>query len=62
MQLVCVFRELDGKAKMSKSLGNCIYLSEEPEEIQKKIMSMYTDPGHLRQDPEKLKVIRYLLT
>ena len=35
----------DGKAKMSKSLGNCIYLSEEPDEVQKKIMSMYTDPG-----------------
>ena len=42
----------DGKAKMSKSLGNCIYLSDEPEDIKKKIMSMYTDPGHLRvQDP-----------
>jgi tryptophanyl-tRNA synthetase len=37
-------------------LGNCIYLSEEPEEIQKKIMSMYTDPGHLRvQDPGKIE-------
>ena len=46
----------DGKAKMSKSLGNCIYLSEEPDEIQKKIMSMYTDPGHLRvQDPGKIE-------
>lgn len=43
---------LDGKAKMSKSLGNCIYLSDEPEEIKKKVMSMYTDPNHLRvQDP-----------
>lgn len=53
----------DGKAKMSKSLGNCIYLSEEPEEIQKKIMSMYTDPGHLRvQDRARLKVIPYLHT
>ena len=42
----------DGKAKMSKSLGNCIYLSDEPEVIQKKIMSMYTDPTHLRKsDP-----------
>ena len=39
---------IDGKAKMSKSLGNCIYLSDEPEDIKKKIMSMYTDPGHLR--------------
>lgn len=43
---------LDGKAKMSKSLGNCIYLSDEPEEIKKKVMSMYTDPTHLRvEDP-----------
>lgn len=40
----------DGKAKMSKSLGNCIYLSDEPEAIEKKIMSMYTDPTHLRKD------------
>ena len=40
----------DGKAKMSKSLGNCIYLSDEPEEIQTKIMSMFTDPTHLRKD------------
>lgn len=39
-----------GKAKMSKSLGNCIYLSDEPEDIEKKIMSMYTDPTHLRKD------------
>lgn len=43
---------LDGKAKMSKSLGNCIYLSDEPEEIKKKVMSMYTDSNHLRvEDP-----------
>lgn len=43
---------LDGKAKMSKSLGNCIYLSDEVEDIKKKIMSMYTDPNHLRvEDP-----------
>ena len=40
----------DGKAKMSKSLGNCIYLSDEPEDIEKKIMSMYTDPTHFRKD------------
>ena len=46
----------DGKAKMSKSLGNCIYLSEEPEDIKKKVMSMYTDPNHLRvQDPGKVE-------
>lgn len=43
---------LDGKAKMSKSLGNCIYLSDEPQDIKKKIMSMFTDPNHLRvEDP-----------
>lgn len=41
---------IDGKAKMSKSLGNCIYLSDEPEVIKSKIMSMYTDPTHLRKD------------
>lgn len=42
----------DGRAKMSKSLGNCIYLSEEPEEIRRKVMSMYTDPLHIHaQDP-----------
>ena len=45
----------DGKAKMSKSLGNCIYLSEPEEDVQKKIMSMYTDPEHLRvEDPGHL--------
>ena len=42
----------DGKAKMSKSLGNCIYLSESEADLKKKIMSMYTDPNHLRvEDP-----------
>ncbi len=46
----------DGKAKMSKSLGNCIYLSEEPEEIRKKVMSMFTDPNHLKiDDPGSLE-------
>ena len=46
----------DGKAKMSKSFGNCIYLSEEPEEIQKKVFSMFTDPTHIRvEDPGKLE-------
>ena len=44
----------DGKAKMSKSLNNCIYLSESADDLQKKIMGMFTDPGHLRvQDPGK---------
>lgn len=46
----------DGKAKMSKSLGNCIYLSDPADEVQKKVKSMYTDPDHLRvQDPGKLE-------
>lgn len=45
----------DGKAKMSKSLRNCIYLADEPEVIRKKVMSMYTDPDHIRiEDPGKL--------
>lgn len=47
---------IDGKAKMSKSLGNCIYLSDEPEDIKKKVMSMYTDPDHVRvEDPGKIE-------
>ena len=47
---------IDGKAKMSKSLGNCIYLSEEPDEIKKKVMSMFTDPNHLQvSDPGKVE-------
>ncbi|MGN0369427.1 MAG: tryptophan--tRNA ligase [Butyrivibrio sp.] len=42
----------DGMAKMSKSLGNCIYLSDTEEDVRKKVMSMYTDPNHLRvEDP-----------
>ena len=46
----------DGKAKMSKSLGNCIYLSEEPDEIKKKVFSMFTDPNHIRiEDPGSLE-------
>lgn len=46
----------DGKAKMSKSLGNCIYLSEESDEIRKKVMSMFTDPTHIKiTDPGKLE-------
>ena len=39
---------IDGNAKMSKSLGNCIYLKDSSEEIKKKVMSMYTDPNHIR--------------
>ena len=47
---------IDGKAKMSKSLGNCIYLSDSAEDVQKKVMSMFTDPNHLRvQDPGKVE-------
>lgn len=47
---------IDGKAKMSKSLGNCIYLSDESEDIRTKIMSMFTDPNHIRvQDPGKVE-------
>jgi len=47
---------IDGGAKMSKSLGNAIYLSDSPEEIEKKVMSMYTDPGHVHvNDPGKVE-------
>jgi len=47
---------IDGKAKMSKSLGNCIYLSDSPEAVKKKVMSMYTDPDHVRvEDPGKIE-------
>lgn len=46
----------DGKAKMSKSLNNCIYLSDTAEEVKKKVMGMYTDPDHLRvEDPGKVE-------
>lgn len=46
---------IDGKAKMSKSLGNCIYLSDTEEDVRKKVMSMFTDPNHLRvEDPGKV--------
>lgn len=52
----CRLPGTDGKAKMSKSLGNCIYLSDSADEVQKKVKSMYTDPDHLRvQDPGKLE-------
>ena len=47
---------IDGKAKMSKSLGNCIYLSDSEADVKKKIMSMFTDPNHLRvEDPGKVE-------
>ena len=46
----------DGKNKMSKSLGNCIYLSDDSETLKKKVMSMYTDPNHIRvDDPGKIE-------
>ncbi len=46
----------DGKAKMSKSLGNCIYLSDSAEEVQRKVKGMFTDPGHLQvSDPGKVE-------
>lgn len=46
----------DGKAKMSKSLGNCIYLSDSADEVEKKVKSMYTDPTHIKvSDPGKLE-------
>ena len=47
---------IDGKAKMSKSLGNCIYLSDEEADVKKKVMSMFTDPNHLRvEDPGRVE-------
>lgn len=46
----------DGKAKMSKSIGNCIYLSDDSDSIKKKVMSMYTDPNHIRvEDPGQIE-------
>ncbi|MDO5732655.1 MAG: tryptophan--tRNA ligase [Eubacteriales bacterium] len=54
----------DGKAKMSKSLGNCIYLSDDEETVNKQVMTMFTDPNHLRvSDPgetENNPVFTYL--
>ena len=56
MRRVCVLPGIDGKAKMSKSLGNCIYLSDTEEDVKKKVMSMYTDPDHLKvSDPGKVE-------
>ena len=47
---------IDGKAKMSKSLGNCIYLSDSEADVKKKVMSMFTDPNHLRvEDPGQVE-------
>ena len=47
---------IDGKAKMSKSLNNCIYLSDTEEDVRKKVMSMFTDPNHLKvEDPGEVE-------
>ena len=47
---------LDGKAKMSKSLGNCIYLSDSQKDVKSKVMSMFTDPNHIQiSDPGKVE-------
>lgn len=47
---------LDGRAKMSKSLGNAIFLADDPDSVSKKVKGMYTDPGHLRvEDPGKVE-------
>ena len=55
-QVCCRLPGTDGMAKMSKSLGNCIYLSDTEEEIKQKIMSMFTDPNHLKvSDPGKVE-------
>ena len=51
-EVCCRLPGTDGKAKMSKSLGNCIHLSDTEEEVRQKIMSMYTDPNHIKvSDP-----------
>ena len=55
-QACCRLPGTDGKAKMSKSLGNCIYLAETAQEVKKKVMSMYTDPLHVHvEDPGHLE-------
>ena len=52
----CRLPGIDGKQKMSKSLGNCIYLEDTEEDVKKKVMSMYTDPTHIRrEDPGHLE-------
>ena len=54
---ICFTRNrIDGKAKMSKSLGNAIFLSDEPDVLKEKVMKMYTDPDHLRvEDPGNIE-------
>ena len=54
--ICCRLPGTDGKAKMSKSLGNCIYLSDDAETVRQKVMSMYTDPDHIKvTDPGKVE-------
>jgi tryptophanyl-tRNA synthetase len=54
--ICCRLPGTDGKAKMSKSLGNCIYLSDSADEVKKKVMSMFTDPDHIQiNDPGKIE-------
>ena len=55
-ELCCRLVGIDGKNKMSKSLGNCIYLSDSAEDIKNKVFSMYTDPNHIKiEDPGKIE-------
>lgn len=55
-EVCCRLPGTDGKAKMSKSLGNCIYLADEEADVKKKVMSMFTDPNHLRvEDPGRVE-------
>lgn len=55
-QICCRLPGTDGKAKMSKSLGNCIYLSDSEKEVKQKVMGMFTDPNHLKiTDPGSLE-------
>ena len=55
-EVCCRLPGTDGKAKMSKSLGNCIYLAEDTKDIKKKVISMFTDPNHIRiEDPGSLE-------
>ena len=54
---------LDGNAKMSKSLNNGIYLADDADTLKKKVMSMYTDPDHIKvEDPGKIEAIWYFIT
>lgn len=55
-EICCRLPGLDGNSKMSKSLGNCIYLSDTEEVLRQKVMSMYTDPDHIKiDDPGKIE-------